>query len=101
DSMLASLAAFASLTPSAQRRVAILGQMAELGDSTAAAHTEVLTAALEATGVGAVMVAGASFATAAESAPPGALLAVEPAITDEAVKRLAAYIKPGDAVLVK
>src|SRR6185295_14802280 len=68
---------------------------AELGDSTAAAHTEVLTAALEATGVGAVMVAGASFATAAESAPPGALLAVE------AVKRLAAYIKPGDAVLVK
>lgn len=101
DSMLASLAAFASLTPGAQRRVAILGQMGELGASTAAAHAEVLAAALDTQGVGAVMIAGPSFAAAAESVPPGAVLAVEPVMSDEAAQRLATYIKAGDAVLIK
>ena len=101
DSMLASLAAFTALTPGAQRRVAVLGQMGELGESTAAAHAEVLSAALETQGIGAVLVAGPSFAAAADVAPPGAILAVEPQMSDEAAQRLAAYIKPGDAVLIK
>lgn len=101
DSMLASLAAFPQLTPGAQRRVAILGQMGELGAATAAAHAEVLAAALAQPGIGAVIVVGASFEAAAADAAPGALLAVEPLMSDEAALRLANYIKPGDAVLVK
>jgi UDP-N-acetylmuramoyl-tripeptide--D-alanyl-D-alanine ligase len=101
ESMLASLAAFPQLTPGAQRRVAILGQMGELGASTAASHAEVLAAALAQPGIGAVIVVGASFAAAAADAPHGALLAVEPQMSDDAAQRLAAYVKPGDAVLVK
>jgi UDP-N-acetylmuramoyl-tripeptide--D-alanyl-D-alanine ligase len=101
DSMLAALASINALTPGAQRRVAILGQMGELGDSAPAAHAEVLAAALAAPGVGAVIVAGPLFAAAAESAEPGAILAVEPQMNDDAAKRIATFIKPGDAVLVK
>lgn len=101
DSMLASLASFVSITPGAQRRVVVLGQMGELGASTAPAHAEVLAAALDTPGVGAVMVAGPSFAAAAEGTPPGAVLAVEPVMSDDAARRLADYIKPGDAVLIK
>ncbi|MDP1662941.1 MAG: UDP-N-acetylmuramoyl-tripeptide--D-alanyl-D-alanine ligase [Phycisphaerales bacterium] len=101
DSMLAALAAFSQLTPSAQRRVAIIGQMGELGASAAAAHAEVLAAALAQPGIGAVIVVGPLFAAAAADVPPGALLAVEPLMSAESAERLASYIKPGDAVLVK
>ncbi len=101
DSMLASLAAFGQLTPGAQRRVAIIGQMGELGAAAAGAHAEVLAAALGQPGIGAVIVVGPAFGAAAGDVPPGALLAVEPLMSDEAAERLASYIKPGDAVLVK
>lgn len=101
DSMLASLAAFSQLTPAAQRRVAVIGQMGELGAATDAAHAEVLAAALAQHGIGAVIVIGPAFAGAAATAPPGSLLAVEPLMSDDAAARVAAFIKPGDAVLVK
>ncbi|HYD00541.1 MAG TPA: UDP-N-acetylmuramoyl-tripeptide--D-alanyl-D-alanine ligase [Phycisphaerales bacterium] len=101
DSMLASLAAFPHLAPGAQRRVAVLGQMGELGAAAQAAHAEVLAAALASPGIGAVVVVGPSFAEAAAGAPPGALLAVEPSMSDEAAQRIATYVKPGDAVLIK
>ncbi|MFT3686620.1 MAG: hypothetical protein QM783_17165 [Phycisphaerales bacterium] len=48
-----------------------------------------------------MIVAGPLFATAAQSAEPGAILAVEPQMNDETARRIAAFIKPGDAVLIK
>ncbi|HZW08060.1 MAG TPA: UDP-N-acetylmuramoyl-tripeptide--D-alanyl-D-alanine ligase, partial [Phycisphaerales bacterium] len=101
DSMLASLAAFPQLAPRAQRRVAVLGQMGELGGAAREAHAEVLAAALASPDIGAVVVVGPMFAEAAAGAPPGALLAVEPSMSDETAQRIATYIKPGDAVLIK
>ncbi len=85
------LAALAILSMETGRRVAILGDMREMGDASAAAHTEVVAAAL--TSADEVIVVGEAMSRV--EAPVGARFddADDPAIIER--------LRPGDTVLVK
>lgn len=89
-SMRAALAVLTDF-PTLGRRVAVLGDMLELGSISDRAHRELLAAARSAD---LVLTVGPAFAAAgAEHA--------EPDPTDAAVARVAAALRPGDTVLVK
>lgn len=89
-SMRAALAVLADF-PALGRRVAVLGDMLELGQISGRAHRDTLAAARS---VDLVLTVGPAFAAAdAEHAEPDA--------SDEAIDRVAAAIRPGDTVLVK
>ncbi len=82
------------------RRVAVLGDMLELGEIGARAHREVLEAAHGA-GIGTVATVGPLFAAAAADLEGGMSVHAEARTDDDAVARVAAMVRPGDTVLVK
>ncbi|MBN8249504.1 MAG: UDP-N-acetylmuramoyl-tripeptide--D-alanyl-D-alanine ligase, partial [Verrucomicrobia bacterium] len=97
DSMAAALQTLADL-PCEGRRVAVLGDMAELGADTEAAHAEVgrLAARLEIDSVLTVGRHGPATAAAAGSGRGRAY-----ATLGEATAAVVHSVEPGDAVLVK
>jgi UDP-N-acetylmuramoyl-tripeptide--D-alanyl-D-alanine ligase len=101
-SVRAALAALAEIGPG-RRRVAVLGEMKELGDLAAGEH-EALGAALVEAGVALAIgcggLVGLALARAEALAGPG-FLGVPAASTEEAALAAASRIEPGDVVLVK
>lgn len=102
ESMRAGLAVLASRRPTgAGRRVAVVGDMLELGEASAAAHAEVLSAALDAVGpAGRVLAVGPRMRQAVEMAGAGAGVALLPG-AGEAAAQIDSHLGPGDVVLVK
>ena len=100
DSMIAGLRTLQNL-PCPGRRVAVIGDMAELGEHTAAAHTEVGRMAVEC-GVDCLVALGRHATSTVESAiRSGARIARGWEGTDGAVQFLKEYLRPGDVVLIK
>ncbi|MEN0019244.1 MAG: cyanophycin synthetase, partial [Planctomycetota bacterium] len=96
DSMIAALHTLSQ--QSASRRVAVLGDMCELGGASAALHSEVIEHAQR--HADAIVALGPMTAAAAGNSRGKLLLASER--VDEAVTlRIASALKPGDVVLVK
>jgi UDP-N-acetylmuramoyl-tripeptide--D-alanyl-D-alanine ligase len=93
-SMNAALAHLAALAGD-RRKVAVLGEMAELGDDAAGYHRDVGEEAVQA-GVDEIVAVGP---LAAEYLVPGNGVAA--ATADEAADALRAILRPGDVVLVK
>ena len=99
-SMIVALETFAAM-PCAGRRVAVLGDMFELGDRKEEFHERVLARATELP-IDFVLAVGEAMAHASEKihASGGAnILGV--AGVSPAKKALAAFVRPGDAVLIK
>ncbi|HTB82651.1 MAG TPA: UDP-N-acetylmuramoyl-tripeptide--D-alanyl-D-alanine ligase [Candidatus Sulfotelmatobacter sp.] len=100
DSMRAALETLCGL-PLQGRRVAILGDMAELGAQTGPAHAEIgkLCAELK---IGQLFTVGKNSAATAKAARDAGLLRVIEFIDVEAaMKALKNFLKPGDVVLLK
>jgi UDP-N-acetylmuramoyl-tripeptide--D-alanyl-D-alanine ligase len=98
SSMRAALQSFGELP--ARRRIAVLGDMLELGAHAAAAHAEIgeLAAAV---GVDLLVAVGPHSALAAAHAARAGVVALTAADPDEAYALVAERVRPGDAVLVK
>lgn len=100
DSMLAALQVLKDL-PCKGRRVAVLGDMAELGAQSEAAHEEVGRCAAE-NGVNQLFAVGKMAPAMARSARAAGLLRViELADVEVACGALKSFLKPGDVVLLK
>jgi len=100
DSTIAALETLCGL-PLQGRRVAVLGDMAELGAHSAAAHAEVGKRAAELK-LGQLFAVGAMAAVTAQAARDAGLLRVfEFADVEAAIKVLRTFLKPGDVVLLK
>lgn len=100
DSMVAALQVLKDL-PCKGRRVAVLGDMAELGTQSEAAHEEVGRCAAE-NGVNQLFAVGKMAPAMARSARAAGLLRViELADVDVACGALKSFLKPGDVVLLK
>lgn len=82
------------------RRIAVLGDMLELGGIAARAHRQVLEAAHDA-GIGTVATVGPLFAQAAADMSGGMSVHAEAGTDDASVARVAGLVRPGDTVLVK
>ena len=100
DSMLAALETLRAL-PCPGRRVAVLGDMAELGLSSGPAHAEVGRRAAE-LGLDQLFAIGARAAEMAAAARGGGLRGVVEFLdVDRAAEAVNDFARPGDAVLVK
>jgi UDP-N-acetylmuramoyl-tripeptide--D-alanyl-D-alanine ligase len=99
DSMLAALQTLADL-PCAGKRVAVLGDMAELGEHTAAAHEEIGRRAAELKIDGVVAVGGFAKRTA-DAAAAGGLEAKIFSDVGAAASELPKLVKAGDLILLK
>ena len=100
DSMLAALETLRAL-PCQGRRVAVLGDMAELGESSGPAHAEVGRRAAE-LGLDHLFAVGTCAAEMAASARGcGLRNVVEFLDVDDAARAVNDFARPGDAVLVK
>jgi len=100
DSTMAALEALCDL-PLQGRRVAVLGDMGELGAHSEAAHEEVGRRAAE-LGVGQLFTVGKmSAATAKAARAAGLTRVIEFADVEAAVKAVKNFVKPGDVVLLK
>ncbi len=100
DSMLAALRTLNAF-PCSGRRVAVLGDMAELGAASASAHEEVGLFAAE-SGVGQLFAVGGMAAQLAKGARAGGLhRIIEFPEVDAAAGAVRSFVKPGDVVLVK
>jgi UDP-N-acetylmuramoyl-tripeptide--D-alanyl-D-alanine ligase len=100
DSMRAALQTLRDL-PCPGRRVAVLGDMAELGESSAPAHAEVGLRAAE-LGLDQLFAIGPGAAEIARSARSGGLRgALEFLDVDQAAQAVKDFVRPGDSVLVK
>jgi UDP-N-acetylmuramoyl-tripeptide--D-alanyl-D-alanine ligase len=100
DSMLAALQTLRDF-PGQGRRVAVLGDMAELGEYSAAAHSEVGQRAAE-LGVSHLVAVGQWARQTAEAARAGGLKAVfEFADVTGAIAELRNLLQAGDVVLLK
>jgi UDP-N-acetylmuramoyl-tripeptide--D-alanyl-D-alanine ligase len=100
DSMIAALETLCEL-PLQGRRVAVLGDMAELGAHTDAAHTEVGRRAAELK-IGQLFAVGKAAAVMAQAARDAGLTRViEFADVEAAVRAVKNFLKPGDVVLLK
>ena len=100
DSMLAALDTLCSL-PGPGRRVAVLGDMAELGLTSGPAHAEVGRRAAE-LGLDQLFAVGTRAAEMAAAARAGGLgNVVEFLDVDHAAQAVNDFARPGDAVLVK
>jgi UDP-N-acetylmuramoyl-tripeptide--D-alanyl-D-alanine ligase len=99
DSMIAALELLASLPG---RRVAVLGEMLELGESSAEAHREVGEhAGRHAELLIGIGPAASDYAAGAARAGLGRSAVLEVADRDEALRVLGERLRPGDVVLVK
>jgi UDP-N-acetylmuramoyl-tripeptide--D-alanyl-D-alanine ligase len=100
DSMLAALQTLQEI-PCAGRRVAVLGDMAELGAQSEAAHEEIGRRAAE-LGVGQLFAVGKMAAVMARGARAAGLTRViEIADVDTAAAAIKSFVKPGDVLLLK
>ena len=100
DSMLAALQTLHDL-PCAGRRVAVLGDMAELGAETEPAHIEVGRRTAE-LGINHLIAVGRMAGTTAAAARRAGLAnAVDVSEVDSATAVLRAMVRPGDTVLLK
>ncbi len=105
ESVLAGLETLAevsrAMSPPALRRVAILGDLLELGQAEAESHAEVLRAAL--THAELVVAAGARMQRACQGLPipAGRTLVPMHALDGPVPADIASLIEPGDCVLVK
>ncbi len=100
DSMKAGLSALASLSTSG-RKIAILGQMGELGHHTIAGHRDVGRHAVSVK-IDALFTVGAGASLISEEAKAGGLCETEHFPSQEACAAyLKKILKPGDAVLLK
>ena len=100
DSMLAALQVLKEL-PCKGRRVAVLGDMAELGAHSEAEHAEVGRNAAE-TGVSQLFAVGKMASVMARAARQAGLnRVIELADVDVACEALKSFLKPGDVVLLK
>jgi UDP-N-acetylmuramoyl-tripeptide--D-alanyl-D-alanine ligase len=100
DSMRAALETLCDL-PLQGRRVAVLGDMAELGAHTEAAHVEIGKYAAELK-IGQLFTVGKNSAATAQAARDGGLTRViEFAEVEAAVRAVKNFLKPGDVVLLK
>lgn len=99
DSMRAALLTLKEY-PVRGRRVAVLGDMFELGTITRQAHAEVGALAARC-GVDLLLTVGGAMRAGRDSAAALGVNAVHCGDKDEALARLTAYCRPGDAVLVK
>ncbi|MEQ8769263.1 MAG: UDP-N-acetylmuramoyl-tripeptide--D-alanyl-D-alanine ligase [Phycisphaerales bacterium] len=100
DSMLAAIGTLCEMKPgTGGRRVAILGDMLELGDDRESAHAEIARAVAGARGIHAAVLVGDAMRGAAGEAggkaTPGELA------SDADADRIAAMVEPGDVVLIK
>ena len=99
-SMAAALAVLAAAMPAAGgRRVAVLGDMRELGDAAGRLHRE-LVGALDAAGVDRAFLVGSEMAALDEALPEhrrGGLWRS----ADQAIPPLLDFLRPGDIVMVK
>lgn len=102
DSMRASLNTFSALTV-AGRRIAVLGDMGELGDFAEACHAGIgaLAATLSLDRLVCIGTLAQGIANAAESAGMDSARIVRASALSEVLGDLDAYVEPGDAVLVK
>jgi UDP-N-acetylmuramoyl-tripeptide--D-alanyl-D-alanine ligase len=100
DSMLAALQTLQDI-PCKGRRVAVLGDMAELGAQSEAAHIEVGKRTAEA-GVGQLFAIGQMASVMAKAARDAGLNRVfEFLDADAAASAVKSFVKPGDVVLIK
>ncbi len=100
DSVLAALQTLMEL-PWPGRRIAVLGDMAELGAQSTLAHAEVGRAAAE-LGVGQLIAVGAMASVMGNAARAAGLLRVfEFTDVDAAAQAIGRFFKPGDLVLLK
>lgn len=100
DSMLAALQVLQEL-PCKGRRVAVLGDMAELGSHSESAHAEVGRRAAE-LGVEQLIAVGKMAGTMAAAARGAGLVRViELADAEAAATAIKSFLKPGDTVLLK
>jgi UDP-N-acetylmuramoyl-tripeptide--D-alanyl-D-alanine ligase len=100
DSMLAALQTLRDL-PCRGRRVAVLGDMAELGRTSGPAHAEVGRRAAE-LGLDQLFAVGPLAANIAAAAREAGLAAVVEFLdADLAARAVRDFVRPGDAVLVK
>jgi len=96
----AALAVFADTRPAAGgRRIAVLGDMLELGTGAAAAHRS-LAAAVTAAGPDAVFLVGPEMRALAVALPTG-LVTGNADRSEDIAAMIAAAVAPGDVVLVK
>lgn len=100
DSMVAALQVLQEL-PCKGRRVAVLGDMAELGSHSESAHAEVGRRAAE-LGVEQLIAVGKMAGTMAQAARGAGLVRViELADAEAAAAAIKSFLKPGDTVLLK
>ena len=100
DSTIAALETLCGL-PLQGRRVAVLGDMAELGAHSAAAHAEIGRRAAELK-LGQLFAIGQMAAVTGKAARDAGLMRVfEFAEVEAAIKVLKSFLKPGDVVLLK
>lgn len=100
DSVKAALETLMEL-PCSGRRVAVLGDMAELGDHTEAAHQEIGRHAAE-LGVGQLFAIGRMAGTMGRAARAAGLgRVIEFGDLDSAVCAVRQFLRPGDLVLIK
>lgn len=98
-SMASGLSILGATEPAGGRRIAILGEMLELGPESANLHKS-LTGPLKSAGVEAVFLAGKGTEPLRDALPVGLLAAY--AETAEKLKdAIAGYVNPGDVVFVK
>jgi UDP-N-acetylmuramoyl-tripeptide--D-alanyl-D-alanine ligase len=100
DSMLAALHTLRDL-PCSGRRIAVLGEMAELGEQSASAHAEVGRCAAESGLSQLVTVGSQARLTAATARRAGLREVIELADAAEAVRTLRNLLRAGDLVLLK
>lgn len=101
DSMAAAIALFAEAGRGAVRRVAVLGDMLELGDSGPSWHAEVVARALDPeVGLDLLVLVGPRMAAAARGLSDDRV-ALVPNPSDSAVAAVADRLRPGDTVLLK
>jgi len=105
DSMRAALETFAELTTDAPRRIIILGDMGELGDSAIALHQQLSAplAAIHAQNPIAhcVLIGPLAQHIADGSASVAAHITLVPTLTEQTIAQIQQLIQPGDAVLLK
>jgi UDP-N-acetylmuramoyl-tripeptide--D-alanyl-D-alanine ligase len=99
ESMRAALRSLGHL-PAAGRRVAVLGDMLELGAHAEEEHAALADVAVAA-GVDLLVAVGPHSAVTAAHAERAGIVTLTAADRDEAHALVAAHVRPGDAVLVK